>query len=263
VHNNVISKNSFNNKIYSVENYIAKSYFEIDSVGRGMDYLEKVIMQGFFSEIGQVKYQYRKYHLEKNDRFAKIIADDISVKNDYSSTNYKPKSRELYLEIFNTDFRLRQLLNLNTGIDSIREVQVLFRQNDSLNASLLLDLIQVNNGFPTHEEIGDHHLFQIIWHLKHILDLDFVFNEMRKVTILGKLHNKYTPTLIDHIRRKAGKKGLYGVHTTTDENGQQQFAEIEDISNVDVRRKEYLLPTLKRQSEIDNIVLPADYFPQN
>lgn len=245
---------------YNVDDYIAKAYFERGEVDSGLFYLKKSVINLNYSDTSNLIKHFEKFNLFNSKEFKELIVCFDSLTN--KCTDNFIQMRKDYYEIYNNDQFFRKHLNLfnkSNNIIPIEQAVRLLRMNDSLNSQKVLELIKRNNGFPTSYDIGNNSLYFVIYHISPFLDMDYITEEIRKVTLQGKLHNSYGPSLIDYIRKGDKLNSLYGTRTFINSKGVAEYCEIEDIENLDKRRADFLLPPLYIQAKIDNVLLPSNY----
>lgn len=245
---------------YRVETLVSLSYLELGNIDSGLFYMEKGFRNSISWDAASIRYAYKKYKLDNDPRYQSLLVHiDPLQQNRRNKINIK--LREKYLKIYYTDQHFRKYIYDHNDTINKEIYLKLFNKTDSVNALRIVELIKLNNGFPTEDDIGENELYFVIYHVSKFLDMEYILIEIRKATLAGRLSNNYGPALIDYIRRGDGLVGLYGLKTFTNTEGKKQFSEIEDIKNLDKRRIEYLLPSLRRQAQIHNVILPQDYSP--
>jgi len=145
-------------------------------------------------------------------------------------------AREI-LEMFNKDQEAR-------FSDSNQEE---IKQIDIDNMKRLKEIIE-KEGYPNIDKIGVE-ASDSLWLLLQHSDLDREFQieclDLMKKLENGHINKKNIAYLEDRVRVGMGKPQLYGTQFHRREDGKLVLREIEDIKNVDQRRKEMELGTLE------------------
>lgn len=145
-------------------------------------------------------------------------------------------AREI-LEMFNRDQEARFS---NTNPEEIKQI-------DIDNTKRLKEIIE-KEGYLNIDEIGveaSNALWLLIQHAD--LDRDFQIKclELMKQLHDGYINKKNIAYLEDRVRVGTGKPQLYGTQFHRREDGKLVLKDIEDVENVDQRRKEMGLGTLE------------------
>jgi hypothetical protein len=85
---------------------------------------------------------------------------------------------------------------------------------------------------------------------------------LRKAVLEGPFYPFNYAILIDRYRGIKSLPQKYGCYWKWDKKGNKINTEIEDLENVDVRRKEIGLNLLGYSAQQHNLILPAGYNPR-
>jgi tetratricopeptide (TPR) repeat protein len=132
----------------------------------------------------------------------------------------------------------------------------LFRTVDSLN------LVKLKGIFLNYGILRYPKTFVLYWHdlFKFPVIWASVEPEMRKAIFSGSFHPQGYAMLYDKVRIETEKKNSwYGEYTNS--NSYTEIGPIDDLLQVDVRRKEIGLRSLQEMSDLFDWVLPPGYCP--
>ncbi len=182
----------------------------------------------------------------------------IKLKNDY------PNLRKLYLKTIQIDYliSIRELLAAdqllrNKPFVNDKNFSSYLSIIDSISFLRFKELVN-QNGFPGHSIIGYYSdLTPLIAHMVMINEESFNYLDslMKNAINQGEFEPNDYAWIIDR-RRLFANLGFSIYGGTWPE---EEYENIEDIKNVDKRRKAIYLPTLEQDSKITGRKLPPEY----
>jgi hypothetical protein len=110
------------------------------------------------------------------------------------------------------------------------------------NAHRLEELIKLNNGFPTIDQIGEEACGAALRIVLHAISWpDFMHSLEGPLIDLAKenkVPKNYVAMLVDRIRFYEGRNQIYGTNSDWDTNGIFRITDVEDPSHLNERRAE-------------------------
>lgn len=253
--------------LYSCNASISKAFFETGDTTNGLKYLLLAIEGQELSEVDNVTYNYKKYNLDSNDSYQKILRN-FDLHHDKYAPRFNYSVLAKCLEIMYTDSRLRNA-EFAVWSDSTNREKVLYTMHisDSMNVVKMKELLHDIGRYPGISDIGitNSHYFQfIVAHMANKLNYDTLYTFLRTATLNGQVPNYVGPHILDKMRFYAGKEellfGEFGNHNDYKDDV-YHYRPIKDIEYVDARRAQFLLPPLYEAAKNQKCVLPPGYDP--
>lgn len=197
---------------------------------------------------------------KQNRQLQKGVAE---MRRIYLSEIKNLDERTALLTMVEKDQTLRSLL----GILNFKKVDSLIHINDMQNMASLKAIMD-RIGFPSRENVGKDGADAAFILLMHTFndgsnderDLNEIEPLMRSAVLAGKFPPYYLAILIDRNKGLKRQKQIYGTYWEIDrKSGKRIISMIEDISNVDERRKEIGLPSLRYVAEQQLLIIPEGY----
>lgn len=172
------------------------------------------------------------------------------------------EERTILLNMLEKDQALRSLL----GVIEHKKADSLIFANDTVNMPMIKDIVQ-RIGFPNLESVGMDGVNAIFILLLHTLNNGI--DDAKNIELLTPLMKKavtdlkYPPfnmaIVIDRQRAISRQKQIYGSYWEMGKHNKKIVTPIENIDEVDVRRKEIGLPPLSLLRKQRGYELPLDY----
>ena len=207
--------------------------------------------------------------LEADSNVNKFFKKDIKWKGTYDFLRQKHLAKIPYLEdrttllnMLEKDQALRSLL----GVIEFKKADSVVFAADTANMTVMKQIIQ-RIGFPDQQKVGMDGATATFILLLHILNnknndeknLEILTPLMKQAVIELKYPPFYMAIVIDRHRAINKKKQVYGAYWEMGEQNKRIVTPIENIIEVDKRRKEIGLPPLSILKKQLGYELPPDY----
>jgi len=251
---------------YDIYGLVAKAYLEKGNKTIGLKYVRLTIEHQGYHDVGNMKYNLKKYKLDSLKEYQNIIAGFDKLFNQYtSSLNFS--ALNTCQEIFYTDMRIRNIWMYTN--DSVKRAytDINMYYNDSVNAVALTKLMQKIGYFPGVRELGPSFVSMFNYSVKHyayLMNRDTLYYYLRVSTLSGDLPNYFGPSVFDKMEYDVKRPLIYGAYGNSgdySEDGTYNFEPIKDIEYADKRRAEFLLPPLYKEKELQKCKMPLGYDP--
>lgn len=252
--------------LYGIEASVAHAYLQLGDTVNAMKYLERSVELQQYGELGQISYSFKKYKLDSNARYQRIIQNFDKLNSRYAGNLNMPVLNRC-LEIYYTDQRVRNVWMIQRDSAKRASADFVQWQCDSMNVAAMGSLMKDIGRFPGISDIG----LSFLWNFRHIiahwageLNRDTLIAYLKEATLNGQIPNTYGPFILDKLEHYQGKPSIYGEYGDYNDykDGVRHIKPIRDIEYVDQRRAEFLLPPLHTLLETQNCVLPAGYARQ-
>jgi hypothetical protein len=248
--------------LYGIEELAAEAYFTKGDTANGLKYLRRSVELQQVNGLDNMKYIYKKYALDSNAAYKKLIANFDEIFNKYSPTLNRALLNEC-LEIFHTDQRLRWIWLNTRDTTEQKAISLTMWRSDSINVENMKTIFRKHGRYPGISDIGNlqHNFTFIFAHLGALLPADTMYTLLRNATLAGQLPNWVGPYILDKTEANAGRPLIYGEYgTASDYKGDTYvYRDIADVENVDKRRAEFLLEPLWKEAERKKAILPKGY----
>ncbi|HEY9177578.1 MAG TPA: hypothetical protein VIN07_07805 [Flavipsychrobacter sp.] len=249
--------------LYGIEATVAHAYMQLGDTVNAMKYLERSVELQQYGERGQISYSFKKYKLDSNARYQRVIRKFDKLNSRYAGNLNMPVLNRC-LEIYYTDQRVRNIWMIQGDSTKKAYADFVQRQCDSMNVAAMSSLMKDIGRFPGISDIG----LSFLWNFRHIiahwageLNRDTLVSYLKEATLNGQIPNTYGPFILDKLEHYKGNPSIYGEYGDYNDykDGIRHIKPIRDIEYVDQRRAEFLLPPLFTLQEMQNCALPAGY----
>lgn len=247
------------NTEYSTNISLSSVYLKLKEKDKGEKYLKIAISQGISIEQLRNDTTINK-HLKANPKLTAIYRE---LHQSYLSKIPFQQDRTTLLKLMERGQALRELL----GILDFKKVDSLIHLED-LSAMKSFKAIVKRIGFPDMLKVGKDGADAAFIILMHTLNSgvdeeennQLILPLIKKSVLEGNFSSFYYAILVDRHKGLKRENQIYGTYWEN-VKGKKVVTPINEIENIDKRRIEIGLPTLRYSSEIENLELPKEYTP--